>query len=82
MSGGLSRIHSNPRPVAARQGRSSESVATPCAVTADLDALELDAETTRIPQSHGSIGLLLPGSPGAAAPRSQPLSSSPPGATP
>jgi hypothetical protein len=28
---------------ASAQGRSSESVATPCAVTADLDALELDA---------------------------------------
>ena len=43
-----------PRPVAARQGRSSESVATPCAVKADLDALELDADDTRIPESHGT----------------------------
>jgi hypothetical protein len=42
-SGGLSRFRSNPRPVAARQGRSSESVAAPCAVKADLDAHELDA---------------------------------------
>ena len=34
-------------------------MATPCAVKLDLDALELDAETRRIPQSR-SIGLLLP----------------------
>jgi hypothetical protein len=48
------------RPVAARQGRSGESVATPCAVTADLDALEPDGHTTtRIPQSR-SIGYCSP----------------------
>ena len=64
-----------PRPVAARQGRSSESVATPCAVTADLDALKLDADDTRIPQSR-SIGLLLPVRRGQSA-SDQPLSLNP-----